>query len=78
MAGLAGFGDATAIRRLGGRGRRRETPGFGLGEVAALVTPVVWLAVDHAAQRIVGAEADVGGRRARSALRKLFAGRPKP
>ncbi|MEV6036511.1 hypothetical protein AB0L65_35525 [Nonomuraea sp. NPDC052116] len=41
-------------RPYGGWGRRRQTLGFGLGEVAALVTPVVWLAVDHAAQRIVG------------------------
>lgn len=58
VAGLAGFDDATAVRRLGGRGRRRETLGFGLGEVAALVTPVVWLVVDHTAQRIVGTAVD--------------------
>ncbi|MEV0411465.1 hypothetical protein AB0I68_11845 [Streptomyces sp. NPDC050448] len=72
VAGLAGFDDATAVRRLGGRGRRRETLGFGLGEVAALVTPVVWLAVDQAAQRIAGAAVDGAASGARSALRKLL------
>ncbi|MFD7631042.1 hypothetical protein ACFV7Q_34305 [Streptomyces sp. NPDC059851] len=72
VAGLAGFDDATAVRRLGGRGRRRETLGFGLGEAAALVTPVVWLAVNHAAQRMVGAAVDGAADRARSGLRRLF------
>ncbi|MFI9838904.1 hypothetical protein ACIHFD_17855 [Nonomuraea sp. NPDC051941] len=57
---IHGFRPGSMTARLGGRGRRRETLGFGLGEVAALVTPVVWPAVDHAVQRIVGAEADVG------------------
>ncbi|MGW0513628.1 hypothetical protein ACWD1W_31050 [Streptomyces olivaceoviridis] len=42
---MAGFDDATVVRRLGGRSRRSDTLGFGLGEVAALVTPVVWLAL---------------------------------
>ncbi|MFJ8387821.1 hypothetical protein ACIQ9Q_25575 [Streptomyces sp. NPDC094438] len=72
VAGLAGFDDATAVRRLGGRARRRDTLGFGLGEVAALVTPVVWLAVDQAAQRIAGAAVDGAAAGARSALRKLL------
>ncbi|MET7790064.1 hypothetical protein ABZS93_26195 [Streptomyces sp900116325] len=72
VAGLDGFDDATAVRRLGSRGRRGETLGFGLGEVAALVTPVVWLTLDQVAQRIVGNAVDSGASRARSALRKLF------
>jgi hypothetical protein len=50
--GLAGFDDAGALRRLRGRGRRREPLGFGLGEVAALVTPVVWLVVDEIARQV--------------------------
>jgi hypothetical protein len=72
IAGLAGFDDARAVRRLGGRDRRREPLGFGLGEVAALVTPVVWLAVDQAAQRIVGTWVDNGITRTNTALRRLF------
>src|SRR5437879_4790292 len=43
--GLAQFDDATAVRRLRPRGGRREPLGFGLGEILALVTPVVWLAL---------------------------------
>ncbi|MFE9258209.1 hypothetical protein [Streptomyces sp. NPDC006879] len=72
VAGLSGFDDARVVRRLSGRSRRRETLGFGLGEIAALVTPVVWLAVDQAAQRIVGAAVDGTVSRAGSVLRKLL------
>ncbi|GAA2531956.1 hypothetical protein GCM10010423_29380 [Streptomyces levis] len=72
VAGLAGFDDAGAVRRLGGGDRRRETLGFGIGEAAALVTPVVWLAVDQAAQRIVGTWVDSGITRMGTALRRLF------
>ncbi|MFI2018386.1 hypothetical protein [Streptomyces olivaceoviridis] len=32
VAGVAGFDDATVVRRLGGRSRRSDTLGFGLGE----------------------------------------------
>ncbi|MFE1193760.1 hypothetical protein ACFW6E_13325 [Streptomyces olivaceoviridis] len=72
VAGVAGFDDATVVRRLGGRSRRSDTLGFGLGEVATLVTPVVWLALHQAAQQIVGTAVDSGVARARSALRRLF------
>ncbi|MFI9625863.1 hypothetical protein [Streptomyces sp. NPDC052042] len=72
MAGLAGFDDVRAVRRLGERDRRQETLGFGLGEVAALVTPVVWLAVDQAAQQIVGTWVNNGISRTGIALRRLL------
>ncbi|MFH8574311.1 hypothetical protein [Streptomyces sp. NPDC017993] len=71
VEGLAEFDDATAVQRLVGRGRRRKPLGFGLDD-AALVTPVVWLTVHQAAQRIVGAAVDSAASGARSALRKLF------
>ncbi|MEV8529259.1 hypothetical protein AB0451_34815 [Streptomyces sp. NPDC052000] len=69
VVGLAGLDDATVVRRLDGR---REALGF--SEVAALVTPVVWLAVYQAAQRIV----DGAASRATSVLRKLFGRPPGP
>ncbi|MEU0822438.1 hypothetical protein [Streptomyces mirabilis] len=72
VAGLAEFDDATVVRRLGGRGRRSQTLGFGLGEIATLVTPVLWLALDQATQRIVGTVVDGMVGRARSALRTLL------
>lgn len=71
VAGVAGFDDATVVRRLGGRRRRSDTLGFGFGEVAALVTPVVWLALNQAAQQLVGTAVDSGVGRARAALRRL-------
>ncbi|MFH9659657.1 hypothetical protein ACH4NF_17990 [Streptomyces sp. NPDC017248] len=71
VAGVAGFDDATVVRRLGSRRRRSDTLGFGFGEVAALVTPVVWLALNQAAQQLVGTAVDSGVGRARAALRRL-------
>lgn len=72
LAGLARFDDATAVQRLGGGVRRREPLGFGLGEVAALVTPVVWLAVDQATQKIVGTWVENRVARTGTALRRIF------
>lgn len=72
LAGLAEFDDATAVQRLGGEVRRREPLGFGLGEVAALVTPVVWLAVDQATQQIVGTWVQNRVARTGAALRRVF------
>ncbi|MFF7725358.1 hypothetical protein [Streptomyces sp. NPDC008001] len=70
--GLAGLDDEAALRRLGRRNGRREPLGFGLGEVAALVTPVVWLALDEAARRIGGAAVEGAAQGARAVLRKVL------
>ncbi|GAA2997626.1 hypothetical protein JCM13580A_42590 [Streptomyces drozdowiczii] len=52
VEGLCRFGDATVVRRLRRGGGGRHTPlGFGVGEAAALVAPVVWLVLDGVAQR---------------------------
>jgi hypothetical protein len=56
--GLAQFDDAMAVRRLGGSGGRREPLGFGLGELAALVTPVVWLVLDQTARKLAESAVD--------------------
>ncbi|MFI7692693.1 hypothetical protein ACIBQ6_26725 [Nonomuraea sp. NPDC049655] len=70
--GLAGLDDDVVIRRLGRRGARREPLGFGLGEIAALVTPVVWLMVDEAARRVGTAAVDGAAARTKAVLRKVF------
>ncbi|MFE3515481.1 hypothetical protein [Streptomyces sp. NPDC059166] len=51
IEGLCRFDDATVVRRLRHGGGRREPLGFGIGEVAALATPVVWLVLDGVAQQ---------------------------
>ncbi|MFB6710103.1 hypothetical protein ACFCW6_36045 [Streptomyces sp. NPDC056333] len=51
VEGLCRFDDATVVRRLSRRGGRHKPLGFGFAEVAALVTPVVWLVLDGVAQR---------------------------
>lgn len=57
--GLAALPRRAVRRRLRGRLVRRERLGFGLGEVAGMLTPVVWLAVDESARRLAG-DATVG------------------
>lgn len=72
VEGLLRYDDRTVVLRLSGRSRVREPLGFGMGEVAVLVTPVVWLAVNQAAQRI--ADAAMGGATSRTmmVLRRVF------
>jgi hypothetical protein len=72
------FDDAVVVRRLGGRGRRRRPLAFGLEPVAALATPVVWLALDQVAQRIAGYAVDGAAEWVRATLRKVFRRRATP
>jgi hypothetical protein len=53
VEGLRRFDDETVVRRLTRRSRPREPLGFGLDEIAVLVTPVVWIVVEEAVRRIV-------------------------
>ena len=75
---LARFDDAVVVRRLRGRGRRRKALGFGLDEVAVLATPVAWLVLDQAAQRIAGYAVDGAAKGVRAALRRVFRRRAAP
>ncbi|MFJ9033174.1 hypothetical protein ACIRQP_32590 [Streptomyces sp. NPDC102274] len=78
LDGLFNLDDATAIRRLTGRGQRREPLGFGMGEIAVLITPVVWLTLDQAARRIADAALDSASRESTALLRRLFRRRQAP
>ncbi len=77
LAGLSRFDEAEAGRRLA-RGAKRDDPlGFGMGEVVAMVTPVVWIAVREAAKRAAASAADGLSTRVRVFLRKKL-GRKAP
>lgn len=76
--GLARLDDAGALRRLRRRGRRREPLGFGLGEVVALVTPVVWLVVDQVARQVSDAAVEGVTERAKAVLRRILRRPPAP
>ncbi|MFH8681620.1 M48 family metalloprotease [Streptomyces lydicus] len=79
VEGLARFGDATVVRRLGHRGgRRREPLGFGAGEATALVTGVVWLALDETVRQLGERAANGALRGARSLLRRVLRRQPEP
>jgi hypothetical protein len=77
LDGLAELDDATVVHRLARR-ERRDPLGFGLGEILALVTPVVWLVLDEVAQRAAGAAVDVTTKGTKRLLRKVFRGRSAP
>ncbi|WP_063762956.1 hypothetical protein [Streptomyces rimosus] len=64
--------DDRVIRTLTGRGRKREPLGFGYAELAALVTPVVWLVLDQAARRTVDAAMESATARGRAGMRRLL------
>ncbi|WP_330342262.1 hypothetical protein [Streptomyces sp. NBC_00557] len=70
LDGLLVVDDDTALRRLSSRGER-EPLGFGVGEATALVTPVVWMALDEAARQVVSATVAAAGRRSREWLRRI-------
>ncbi|MFF8477148.1 hypothetical protein [Streptomyces sp. NPDC015414] len=72
LEGLLALDDAAAVRRLEGRGQRREPLGFGMGEIAVLVTPVVWLALDQAARRIGDIAMQRASRESAGVLRRLL------
>lgn len=77
LDGMASLDD-TEITRVLRRSRERRDPlGFGVTEVAALVTPVVWLVLNEVAQRGAAAAVDGAGRQGLAWWRRLR-GRPSP
>ncbi|MGW8688123.1 hypothetical protein ACWGNN_45430 [Streptomyces sp. NPDC055817] len=72
VVGLSGLDDAEIGRRLG-RGRTNDEPlGFGAGEAVALVTSVVWIAIQTTANDLVGTAAHGALGRLRATLRRMF------
>ncbi|MFB8024326.1 MULTISPECIES: hypothetical protein [unclassified Streptomyces] len=71
VEGLCRFDDATVTRRLSRKDGRREPLGFGIGEVAALVTPVVWLVLDGMAQQIATSATNTLTERVTGRMRRL-------
>jgi len=78
VAALARLDDAGVARVLRKRGRGRADPlGFGVAEVVAIVTPVVWSAVDEACRTAVQSSVkSAGGRMARLVRRIVRRSRP--
>jgi hypothetical protein len=78
VEGLSRFDDETVVRRLTRRSRPREPLGFGLDEVAVLVTPVVWIVVEEAARRVVDSAVTGAAKGLRARLRRLLGRRATP
>ncbi|MFI0467975.1 hypothetical protein ACH347_28175 [Saccharopolyspora sp. 5N102] len=69
--GLRRFDDEAAVARLARGGNAREPLGFGLEEIVALVTPVVWIVLDEAVRKAVGDAVDGASGGLRKAWRKV-------
>lgn len=73
VLGLEQFDDDEVIlHSLRDARRRREPLASGLGEFVVLATPVVWLILDHVAQRIAERGVDGAATRMGSLFRKVF------
>jgi hypothetical protein len=59
---LHGLDDEMALQQLTTRRSRREPLGFGVEPVGALLTPVLWVAVDQAVRRVVDSAAKRAGK----------------
>ncbi len=55
---LRDFDDGTALARLKASAQRDGRLGFGLDTATALMSPVVWIAVDEAVRRVVDSASD--------------------
>lgn len=77
LDGLDAVDDEAAARRFA-RGEKRETLAFGLGELAAMTSPVVWLALDEAARRLGEKSADGVARGTRAVVRRVLHRRAGP
>ncbi|MGW4123944.1 hypothetical protein [Nocardia sp. NPDC004711] len=70
--GMAGFDASTITQRLEQMKASREPLGFGVAAVAALATPVVWIAVNRAADRLGVAVGDGAASAMKTLTRKVF------
>ncbi|MFG3282331.1 hypothetical protein [Streptomyces sp. NPDC048111] len=77
LDGLAGIDDGRLTQLFADSERREALLGFGITEVAGLVTPVVWMAVDETARRAVRSTLDASTRRLSVVARRLLR-RPLP
>ncbi len=64
--------DEQVLKLLTRRRRRRDLLGFGLSEMVALASPVVWVVASEAAKRFTNSAITGSGKAAKAGLRKLF------
>lgn len=74
---VGALSDDEVARRFA-RGEKPDTLAFGLGQLAVMTSPVVWLALDGAARRFGEKAADGVGHGIRAALRKIMRRRADP
>jgi hypothetical protein len=66
------------IGRALARGDRRDDPlGFGMSEIAAIATPILWAALQQVVDQMASAAADGTAARVRTLLRKRFGSRKR-
>ncbi|MEV7025244.1 hypothetical protein [Kitasatospora sp. NPDC093558] len=71
VEGLLRYGDAEVLARLRGRGRR-DPLGFGVADIVPLVTPLLWLTLESARQKLADAAVDGAAKGSVALFRRLF------
>ena len=74
---LARTGDSWVLWRLRHRRGRDEPLGFGLGEMATLITPVVWISLNESARKFGSAAGDGMFAGLRALVRRLLRRKPR-
>jgi hypothetical protein len=74
---LARTGDSWVLWRLRRRRGRDEPLGFGLGAVATMITPVVWIALNESVREFGSAAGDGMFAGVRALLRRLLRRKPR-
>lgn len=75
---LARTGDSWVLWRLRHRRGRDEPLGFGLSQMATLITPVVWITLNEAAREFGSAAGDGMFAGVRALFRRLLRRKPRP
>ncbi|MFC0861276.1 hypothetical protein ACFHYQ_03085 [Sphaerimonospora cavernae] len=78
VEGLLRHSDAEVLARLRRRRHRRDPLGFGVADIAALVTPLLWLALESARQKLADAVVDGATRGSASLWRRVLRRKAEP
>jgi hypothetical protein len=75
---LERFDDPWVVWRLQHERRRDEPLGFGIGEIATLITPVIWVAIYEMAKEVGSTTGDGISGAVRALLRRVLRRKPQP
>ncbi len=78
VEGLLRYSDAEVLTRLRRRRQGRDPLGFGVADVVALVTPLLWLTLESARQKLADAAVEGAARGSVSLWRRILRRKAEP